>query len=186
MPGRSAGHPIGRSHNFGPRVRRQASLDGRDKPGHDEWRVIPACQTRLTLHPPRPSEGRSREALRRRDEVRCPCGLRSQRSARGGAGLPPGPLRGPARSWLTTVGSISNADDRLSWTAQCAEKRNPNRTKDCSGTLTAKAGPVLENAALARREAPAVSGDGYGAIGFALFGAPPPHVRGGNSHKPDA
>ena len=28
------------------------------------------------------------------------------KSTRGGVGLPPGPLRGPARSWLTTLGSI--------------------------------------------------------------------------------
>ena len=56
-----------------------------------------------------------------RDGVRCPCGLLTHSGARGGVGLPPGPLRGPARSWLTTVGSMPNAFDRLS---RCARRRN--------------------------------------------------------------
>jgi len=47
---------------------------------------------------------------------------------RAAPGLRPCPLRGPARSWLTTLGSTPNADDRLSWSAQCAETRNPNGT----------------------------------------------------------
>jgi hypothetical protein len=38
----------------------------------------------------------------------------SKSSTRGGAGLPPGPLRDPARSWLTTLGSVPIAGDRLS------------------------------------------------------------------------
>jgi len=53
----------------------------------------------------------------------------SQVGTRGGVGLPPGPLRGPARSWLTTVGSIPNAGDRLLSTAHGAEMRSPNGTK---------------------------------------------------------
>ena len=60
------------------------------------------------------SEGR----IMRRREVRTRCGVPAgwltQASSRGGVGLPPGPLRDPARSWLTTLGSTPNADDRLS------------------------------------------------------------------------
>jgi hypothetical protein len=61
--------------------------------------------------------------------VRCPCGLRRNEASRGDVGLPPGPLRGPARSWLTTVRPMPNAGDRLSWSALCAEMRNPNGKK---------------------------------------------------------
>ena len=46
------------------------------------------------------------------------CGVPAGRSrktcTRGGVGLPPGSLRSPARSWLTTLGSIPNAGDHFS------------------------------------------------------------------------
>ena len=76
------------------------------------------------------------------------------KSTRGGVGLPPGPLRGPARSWLTTLGSTSNADDRLSWSALCAETRNPYGTigsrRDTSGESGAGVG-IHRNWRAARR-----------------------------------
>ena len=65
-------------------------------------------------------------------------GLR--KSAPGAVRAPPGPLRDPARSWLTTLGSSSNADDRLSWSALCAESRSPNGTK----ASRRGSGPALE------------------------------------------
>jgi len=72
-------------------------------------RTIPAVQTSRTLHPPRPSEGAFREASWGGTWCGAPAGLVRKRVARGGVGLPPGSLRSPARSWLTTVRSISNA-----------------------------------------------------------------------------
>ena len=48
-------------------------------------------------------------------------------------------------------------------------------------SLTGKRGRCRKTPRLARREAPAVSGDGYGAIGFALFGAPSPHFDEGET-----
>jgi hypothetical protein len=57
-----------------------------------------------------------------------PAGPVTQTGARGGVGLPPGPLRGPARSWLTTVGSIPNAGDRRS-TAFSRGEAEPQRDK---------------------------------------------------------
>ena len=69
-------------------------------PAGRDARLIPAQKTARIMCSPRPSKGRSREALRRRDEVRR---LRasSQRGTRAAVELPPGPLGGPARSWLT-------------------------------------------------------------------------------------
>src|SRR3990170_8120434 len=48
-------------------------------------------------------------------------------------------------------------------------------------SLTGKRGRCRKTPRLARREEPAVSGDGYGAIGFAPFGAPSPHFDEGET-----
>ena len=81
-------------------------------------RTIPAFQTSLIMPPPRPSKGRSREASRRRDEVRR---LRasSQRGTRAAAELPPGPLGVPARSWLTARSAHSMRDGPDESRARC-------------------------------------------------------------------
>jgi hypothetical protein len=55
---------------------------------------IPASQSALTMHPPRPSKGRSREALRRRGGMRR-LRVSSQRGTRAAAELPPGPNEVP-------------------------------------------------------------------------------------------
>jgi hypothetical protein len=56
-------------------------------------------------------------------------GLGSQPSTRAAPGLRPGPLRGPARSWLTTVRLTPNADDRLSRCAWAQDGEEPKRDK---------------------------------------------------------
>ena len=58
--------------------------------------LIPALQTTVTLPSPRPSEGRCREALRRRDGVRRPADLHARRHS-GGVGAPPGATRSPCQ-----------------------------------------------------------------------------------------
>ena len=102
------GHP-----RFGLQLGRNSWMAGR--PAMTDWvscpRVITAFQTTRIMHPPRPSKGRSREALRRRDEVRRPRAS-SQRSTRAALGLPPGPLGVPARSWLKARSAHSRATDR--------------------------------------------------------------------------
>jgi hypothetical protein len=112
--------------------------------------------------------------------VRCLCGLGLRKSsARGGAGLPPGPLRGPARSWLTTVRPIPNDGDRLS-RLRDAERGTPTGQRIGSGTLTAKAGPVPENVATgAPRGARAVPKRIATPLWTASFGAPSPHPKEG-------
>jgi len=53
---------------------------------------IPASQTALTLVPPRPSEGALSRGVAKAGWGAVPLRASSQRSTRGGAGLPPGPL----------------------------------------------------------------------------------------------
>ena len=110
--------------------------------------IIPVSGTSLMMHPPRPSKGRSREALRRRDEVRR---LRasSQRGTRAALELPPGPLGVPTRSWLTDRSARSSATDRT------------------------KAGPGAATAVIGAPEGARVP-RGTSHKDFALFGAPSP------------
>jgi hypothetical protein len=115
-------------------------------------------------------------------------------------GSPPGSLRSPARSWLTTLGPKPNACDHFSRGAfQAQEWRGAgNGARIAGGAPMAKAGPAgpqvaaskhcahvkgardprsssakrgsaPKRARVARREAPAVSGNGDGAIGFCAF-----------------
>ena len=85
-----------------------ASKD-RESPRLVRLKLIPALQTTIILHPPRPLEGRCREA--RVSGTECgACGARSLDE-------PPGRRRGSARahyealpgSWLTTARPIPNA-----------------------------------------------------------------------------
>jgi hypothetical protein len=116
---------------------------------------IPARQTSLTLFPPRPSEGRF---ARRCDAGRgaVPAGLVATRHS-GGIGAPPGTTRSPCQELTDATGGGVRSDLLDESGARCRK--------------TSK---------LARREAPAVSGNGYGHHRFASFGAPPPRGRVGN------
>jgi hypothetical protein len=87
----------------------------------------------------------------RRDEVRRPRVHARSMSTRAASELLPGPLGVPARSWLTTA---ARSSDR---------RQNRKARPDAEQTLR-----------LARREAPACSGNGTRTIGFALFGPPSP------------
>jgi hypothetical protein len=108
-----------------------------------------------------------------------PAGRSRKIDARAASGLRPGPLRGPARSWLTTVRSIPNAGDRLS-RLRDAERGTPKGQRIGSGALSAKARTGAANhTRLARREAPARSRKDRDTIGFASFGAPSPHPEEG-------
>ena len=108
-------------------------------------------QTALIIHPPRPLRSVSRGVVRR-DGVRCPrVSFATRHSA--APELRPGPLRGPARSWLTTVGSTPNAI-RPSLNKERGAKTK--RRGGPAGHLRRKRGPApLKSPRLARREAPA-------------------------------
>jgi hypothetical protein len=124
----------------GRRLRASAFRDGEIVESYPQ--TIPACRISLILFSPRPLRGVSRGVVRR-DQVRCPCGLGLRKSStRGGAGLPPGPLRGPARSWLTTVGSVPNAGDRLSclWMRRAEPQQDKGSRRDTYGESGAGAG----------------------------------------------
>ena len=88
---------------------------GHDRRGRDSvpppkgGNCRPALRACRMMPPPRPSKGRSREALRRRDEVRRPRAV-SQDGTRAAAELPPGPLGVPARSWLKARSAHSMRD----------------------------------------------------------------------------
>ena len=101
--------------------------------------------------------------------MRCPRVWLRKPSTRAAPELRPCPLRGPARSWLTTVRSIPNAN------------RNVDLVRTGSGTLTAKARPgAVKSPRLARREAPRASPKRV-PLGFAPFGAPSPPSEGQQS-----
>jgi hypothetical protein len=78
-------------------------------------------KTARIIRTPRPSKGRSREALRRRDGVRR---LRafSQEGTRAALELPPGPLGVPARSWLTDRSAHSLRDGPDESRARCRKR----------------------------------------------------------------
>jgi hypothetical protein len=119
-------------------------------PAGRDARLIPAQKTARIMCSPRPSKGRSREALRRRDGVRRPRAS-SQRGTRAAVELPPDPLGGPARSWLT---------------ARSARRCATDRTKAGPGAATAVIG--------APRGARVPQGTTH--KDFALFGAPSPQT----------
>jgi hypothetical protein len=107
---------------------------------YDAVKSIPAFPATIILQAPRPLRG---AIMRRREAGRDAVSLRagSQSGARGGVGLPPGPLRGPARSWLTTVRSIPNAGDRLLSTAFNRGETEPKRDERiAAGHLRRKRG----------------------------------------------
>ena len=112
------------------------------------------------------------------------CGACGARSLDGSLGRRRGSARvhyrGPARSWLTTV--------RSSWAGRGSSQtraRTTNTSGGQAGHLRQKRGPVSEKLPhVARREAPAVSGNGYGHHRFASFGAPLPFIGGESFAKP--
>ena len=124
--------------------------------------LIPAFTAAITLHPPRPLRG---AIMRRREAGWGAVSLRagSQAGARGGVGLPPGPLRGPARSWLTTVGSIPNAGDRGLSTAlgrgEIEPKRDKGSRRDIYGESGAGAGNLRDWRAERRPPLPATEAE---------------------------
>jgi len=161
------------------------------------------CQGNTNLSPressvlhsasPRPSRGAVAKRRNERDGVRRPAGgLDAEVRTRAATGLPPGPLRGPARSWLTTcllryrpLACLSATKARLEpWgsLARCDGSKEPYPSE--SG-----ARPIAKSPRLARREAPAAIPQGSRSHRFALFGAPPPRSRraeGGHEQSPGA
>jgi hypothetical protein len=105
------------------------------------------------------SEGRHREALRRRDGVRRPAGSCTQHEHSGGIGAPPGTTRSPCQELADDLGVALPASGLLERDA-----------------LTGKRGPMPQTSAIgAPRGARRVLPKDADTIGFALFGAPPPH-----------
>jgi hypothetical protein len=128
--------------------------------GHDETRklklvmkLIPAPQGAIILPSPRPLKGASR-GVAEVGRGAAPAGLVRRPSTRAAPGLRPGPLRGPARSWLTTWILRYRPSAYLSAICSCSRP-----TAQAQGLLTGKRGPVdlrKSRRVLARREAPAV------------------------------
>ena len=112
----------------------------------------------------------------KRDGVRRPAGPVSQGRAPGRRlGLPPGSLRSPARSWLTTLGPKPNARDNLSRGALRAQEWRGagNGVRIVGGAPMAKAGPAGPQSRRcwrAERRPRAARHPCW----TALFGAPPP------------
>jgi len=129
--------------------------------------LIPALRASITLRPPRPLRG---AFMRRREAGRgaVPAGLGRNRVTRAASGLRPCPLRGPARSWLTTVRSTPNAAGQLS-----------RRALTAAGHLRRKRGPPPHNRRVWRAERRRASSQGRDTILTALFGAPSPHPEEG-------
>jgi hypothetical protein len=95
--------------------------------------------------------------MRRREAGRgaVPAGLGRSRATRAAPGLRPGPLRDPARSWLTGL--------MFALPLRCLSAR-----------IKLKRGPPPSNTVMARREAPACLREGGTSYQIALFGAPSP------------
>ena len=103
--------------------------------------------------------------------MRCPRGLRSQRSTRGGAGLPPPP-------GSTTRPRQELADDSPAYPKRFPARRHGPRR--IVGQGAAKAGPMTAKSPqwrAARR--PPYPANGCGHHRFASFGAPSPYSRAG-------
>jgi len=128
----------------------------------------------------------------RRDEGRCPAGLVATRHS-GGIGAPPGTTRSPRHELADDLGFCATGLPPSRSLLRRAKEGRPTCSpwRSRSGFASAqpgarcpnrKAGPGAEQTLhLARREAPAVSGNGHGAIGFAPFGAPSPHFDEGET-----
>jgi len=106
-------------------------------------KLIPTPASSHKLRAPRPLRG----AIARRCTAgrgAAPRGPGSQPGTRAAAGLPPGSLRSPARSWLTTLGPKPNAGDHFSRGAfQAQEWRGAgNGVRIAGGAPMAKAGPA--------------------------------------------
>src|SRR5680860_1332415 len=129
-------------------------------------KLIPACETLITMHLTSSSEGRfSRRREAGRGAVSPRVGLRRP-DTRGGAGLPPGPLRGPARSWLTTLRPTPNASGSVDMVR--AGKRGKERRKRGRRTDSRRNGtPRGARASFAGRDT----------IGLRLSALHPPHAR---------
>src|SRR3954471_18183439 len=103
--------------------------------------------------------------MRRREAGRgaAPAGLARQPGTRAVPGLPPEPLWAPARSWLTTRGSIPNAPPRETRdTSGESGARRSNKRRQMSMRFGARVSALLECAIaalferlLARPKAPA-------------------------------
>jgi hypothetical protein len=119
--------------------------------------------------------------MRRREAGRGAVPLRAsfatKRSGRRRA--PPGSITRPCQELADDLGVALPAFGLLARLGE-AEAASLRRSQE-RDSLTGKRGRCRKTPRLARREAPAVSGDGYGAIGFAPFGAPSPHFDEGET-----
>ena len=135
---------------------------------------IPALQTSPTINLTSSIEGRIHEAFVLRDEVRRPRARQRMPGTRAAPGLRPGPIRVPARSWLTYWLALS---------AFVLFERVLRSSRDRRLKQKARPGAVMKTPLVARREAPACPATEHDTIGFALFGAPLPS-SGRNLAKP--
>src|SRR4051812_22168031 len=93
--------------------------------------------------------------MRRREAGRgaAPAGLARQPDTRAVPGLPPGPLWAPARSWLTTRGSIPNAPPREArGTSGESGARRSNKRRQMSTRFGARVSALLQRAIAALSE----------------------------------
>jgi hypothetical protein len=117
--GRASARPIGSLSSAIFRASRAALDPGfRRGDGHTYPRPLNLRYTPLTSS----NEGRDHEAFVKRDGARRPRD-RSQASTRAASGLPPGPLRVPARSWLTLSDALSLRCLSAVWLRRCGDGR---------------------------------------------------------------
>ena len=111
------------SKEYGSRSCRTPLHSSAGEPGHDGVEFIPAPHTSLKLIPPRPLKGASR-GVAEVGQGAAPAGRSRKVCTRAASGLRPGPLRGPARSWLTTCSLALSAFGLLEREARAP---GPNR-----------------------------------------------------------
>ena len=104
--------------------------------------IYPRCPN---PHYPTSTSSTEGRIMRRREAGRgvAPAGLLSHSNSRAMSGLRPGPLRGPARSWLTTARFKPNACDRLVLVGAMHRDEEPERGERIeAGHLRRKRGPA--------------------------------------------
>jgi hypothetical protein len=128
---------------------------------------------------------------RRRDGARRPRVWSRGSGTRAAPGLRPGPLRVPARSWLTTVRSIAKRFRSPFPDSARRGEKEPQRDeriekRDTRGESAARRG-AKKTPHAARREAPAAVRKDRGRHRLALFGAPLPFGEDKNlRYRPSA
>ena len=140
--------------------------------------AYPRPRACITLHPPRPSKGRSREAFATAGRGAAPAGRHARRHS-GGIGAPPGATRSPCQELADgSVGAIRLRDGPDESGARCRKRSQMSmRSSACVRALVCAIASLLERV-LARRKAPAASQDAD-AIGLRFSARHSPSSRGG-------